>query len=202
MNARDILETTRSAARRRCSVTASIIAALLLAATPALAEPYVFQIIAETGDVVPSSNTPGETATLGNFQLFGPFPAINERGDVAFHGFLDTSLGNVTIDDDEGLWSGDPSQTYFLAREGDPIEPTSNNIFDATGANNVFDGTLIINDLGKIAFGASTDGPAGGSFNDPGGTFAGTPGLIHVAAINGQPVPNDMPSSTFALGHG
>ena len=77
MNARDILEMTRSAARRRRSVTASIIAALLLAATPALAEPYVFQIIAETGDVVPSSTTSGDTAILKNFQLFGPLPPLS-----------------------------------------------------------------------------------------------------------------------------
>ncbi len=58
-------------------------------------------------------NRPGGTPTSTQFSSFGA-PRLNDAGDVAYSAFLKTTTGDVTADNNSGLWRG----STLIAREG------------------------------------------------------------------------------------
>ncbi len=58
-------------------------------------------------------NRPGGTPTGTQFSSFGA-PRLNDAGDVAYSAFLKTTTGDVTADNNSGLWRG----STLIAREG------------------------------------------------------------------------------------
>ena len=121
-------------------------------------------LVAREGNAAPG--------TSDNFTSFGNSPVLNNAGQTAFFGFLDSS-GST----DGGIWAEDPSGVLTLiAREGDLLDVDDGSGTDfRTISNLTFTGDAGngdgrrsgFNDLGQLAFSASfTDGTSGVFISD------------------------------------
>jgi hypothetical protein len=88
-------------------------------------------------------------------------PRLNERGELAFHGYLQPLVGGVTYQDNEAIWGPDPvGSLTVVAREG----------YAAPGAPPgvpfvAFDDPDL-NDAGQVAFRARLDASGIGGVNE------------------------------------
>jgi hypothetical protein len=106
-------------------------------------------------------------------------PMINASGKLLFNGWLD-SFGDVTTENDGGVWSDGFGPLELIAREGDPVPGAPAEVlFDDFFVN------LHINVHGQIAF----TGQAGSGFQFDFGVFAqDRDGVLHTIAREGTTI--------------
>jgi PKD repeat protein len=128
--------------------------------------PSNLTLVARTGDPAP-----GSTAQTFN-RLYGTF--VNNSGDLAVHGDLDTSTGYP----DNGVWTRSSGVLNLLAKTGDTAPGTAGLPFLDVGAGG-------FNDLGVTTFWAA----AGDEFNWQSGLWTGTQGSLQSVVLSGDPAP-------------
>jgi hypothetical protein len=130
--------------------------------------PNSLHLVAQVGSAAPGTN--GLPYTVLN-----PF-VLNDRGQVAFQGFLPgTGLdGNY-----EGIWRGNPTSIQLVAKTFDPAPDTISQRFQSVDLPTT-------NKSGAIAFRAWLDPALNG--NDQ-GIWVGTPGNIQPMVRSGDPAP-------------
>ena len=105
--------------------------------------------IMRSGDPTPSGN--GVFSAV--FAFFSNHP-LNDHGEVAFASLLSGTAGGTT--DNLGLYLGDGSTTFELARKGDPAP-------DGNGSLLAFAPQIDLDDAGRVVFHASVTGASGGA---------------------------------------
>jgi hypothetical protein len=94
-------------------------------------------LIARRGSIAPG--------TSGGVFFGLDTPALNGAGQTTFRGLLLNGTGGVTPENDSGIWFEDSGSVSLIAREGSAAP-------DTAGVFNKFNGGLIFNDAGQIAF--------------------------------------------------
>jgi hypothetical protein len=115
-------------------------------------------------------------------------PRLNNAGEIAFVGFVDSSNENRS-----GIWAGAKDNLQLIVREGDfapgTTTPTTFHQFDSLRSQPSF------NDAGQIAFAARLRGPAVNSSNDMGIWGVSSLGELLLVAREGDAIevtPNDF----------
>jgi len=119
----------------------------------------------------------------GSTDVFFSFPrpttlVLGGGGHVAFQNLV--SGAGVTSDNNDALWYGTPSDLDFLAREGDQVPGTENDITFAT-----FVGRPVTNDW-SVAFQATLAGPGVTAANQDGIWGLGPAGQLQLVARTGD----------------
>lgn len=161
-------------------------ACILLAQAPAGRAAVIYRTAALTGMQAPG--TP-EGTKFGGFQIY---PSINASGGVAFSAFLPT-VGDVTLSNDQGIWSESSGTLGLVAREGSQAPGTPE------GA--VFDSFLELtqNDAGQVAFQAMLKTTGGGvTPRDANGIWSDSSGPLSLVARARTQAPGLPAGALFA----
>lgn len=134
-----------------------------------------------TLDLIARKGTVAPGTTGGVFNGFNNSPVINNSGRVAFHSYLLQGTGDVTADNDRGIWSNRLGSLALVVRNGDAAP-------DVAGATFKNLGSPMLNGLGRIAFVGKIDGPGITTQNDEGLWFEG-PGAMSLIAREGDAAP-------------
>ena len=131
--------------------------------------------------VVAGDGAPGVTA--GTFDQFS-FPAVNAGGNVAMFAWL-TRAGDITRDNDVGLWVDSGSGLGLLARTGSAAPGAgANQVFDSLTVDEIF----AINAGGDVAFSGQLRGD-GVSSDNAEAIWRGSPGSLSLVVRAGQQAP-------------
>ena len=139
--------------------------------------------------------------TFSFANLNGAGPVMNDSGEIAFTGVLQTGTGGVTGQNDTGIWGpGAPGIPTLVAREGSqaPGAPAGV-IFDDLAE---FAGSPSLNDAGDIAFSARLEPFIGGvaGNNDRGLWGPDAFGNLTMLARGGSPAPGAPAGALFSNG--
>jgi hypothetical protein len=98
--------------------------------------------VALGGQAAPGTSTGTLFRSTGSD--FG-MPRINNHSQTAFFAFLDIGAGEVTEDNDSGIWLDDAGALELVVRKGSPTPGLTDTNFNLIGEN-------ILNDAGQVAF--------------------------------------------------
>jgi hypothetical protein len=143
-------------------------------------------LVAYAGDHAP------DTPAGAEFTDFNT-PRFNSAGQVAFYGILLNGSGDVTVDNNTGVWSGG-STLRLVARKGSqaPGAPTGA-VFNSFSSE---DRQIAMNEAGQTAFlGTLRTGAGGVTTSNNTGIWSESGGILHLVARAGDPAPG---SSTFS----
>jgi hypothetical protein len=109
--------------------------------------------------------------------------AYNNLGQAAFVGtYIQPSLSAVG----SGIWMGSHGQLQRVLKDGDLLPDSDLRLLTVSG--------VLLNDAGELALGLVATNAAGMLHS---GLWAGTPGALHLVALQGEPVPGLDPEVTF-----
>ena len=145
--------------------------------------PGSLQLVLSTQTVAPGTDN-AVFSSIGESS-----PSINRTGRIAFRGGL-VDQGPVNNSNDSGIWSNISGPMTLIARQGDQASglPSGTRYTSFSPDGNYI--SPVLNDSGRIAFGAGLVGDG----NVGAGLFAGTPGHIQPILLAGQRVPG-LPAS-------
>lgn len=170
---------------------------LLLSFNKALADTSnSLRVVALSG--VPAPGAPGTlfgalTSGSPNQNNYGSTPVLNNSGKVSFFAQLQSGIGGVNTNNDQGIWLERNGVLELVAREGDQAPGLP------SGANyKSFFFAPSVNTAGKIAFNSILEQGSGGvtSSNDY-AVWSDVGGPLHVVVREGDPAPVTPPGSTF-----
>lgn len=144
-------------------------------------------LIAREGHQAPDTEAAAMFSTLKT-------PVLNNAGEVAFVGFLRPGTGNVTQNNDGGIWAGPAGSLVLIAREGDHAPGTPNGV----AFSSVW-GSPAMNNPGQVAFrNALIPGIGGTTLLDDEGLWVGTAGSLTLLGREGFQAPGLSAGISFS----
>ncbi len=124
-------------------------------------------LVAREGDTAPGAGG-------GCYDFLSARPRINNAGHIAFGGSLVAGTGDVTADNNAGIWSDRSGSLQLIARKGDLVPGLSGEEFDTFGR-------ILINGSDEICFLGLVTGPGVTYSNNEGIWCERTDGLQLIA---------------------
>jgi len=144
-------------------------------------------VIAREGHQAPDTEAAAMFSTLKT-------PVLNNAGEVAFVGFLRPGTGNVTQNNDGGLWAGPAGSLLLVAREGDHAPGTPNGV----AFSSVW-GSPAMNNPGQVTFRNALIPSVGGTtLLDDEGLWIGTAGALTLLGREGSQAPGLVAGISFS----